>query len=402
MSIKETEGAPAPGGESDGDAGNTRGANGNALSGNGLNGNGERATASQRTLVWWAFKKHRLALVSAWFLLLVVVIVVLCEFVAPYGDRNRDSQYTTAPPQVLRIVDTSGDSWDWGLHVHGYESTQDERSLRITYEPNPDDLVEVGFFVKGHEYKLFGFIPWDRHLIGPKEHGQPMYLLGTTTDGRDLLSQIIYATRISISVGIIGVLLAFLLGIVLGAISGYFGGWADNIIQRLIELVMAVPSIPLWLGLTAALPVTMGPARRYFIITTILALVAWTGLAREVRGRFLAMRNEEFVTSARLDGSSHRRVMFRHMLPSFSSHIIAALSLSIPGMILAETALSWLGMGLRPPAVSWGVQLQEASKWSVLSGAPWLLLPGLCVVLTVLAFNFVGDGLRDAADPYKH
>lgn len=364
---------------------------------------GERATASQRQLVWWAFKKHRLALVSAWLLIAMLVVIVLTEFIAPFGNRHRDSDYTTAPPQVLKIVDTDGgDGWRWGLHVDGYVSEQDPRSLRITYEADPDQRVDVGFFVKGEEYELFGLIPWDRHLIGPEDPEEPMYLLGTTTDGQDLLSQLVYATRVSASVGIIGVLLAFALGIVLGAISGYFGGWIDNVIQRLIELFMAVPSIPLWLGLAAALPAQMGPVTRYFIITTILALVAWTGLAREVRGRFLAMRGEEFVTSAMLDGSSHRRVMFRHMLPSFSSHIIAALSLSIPSMILAETALSWLGLGLRPPAVSWGVQLQDASKWSVLSNAPWLLIPGLVVVIVVLAFNFVGDGMRDAADPYKH
>lgn len=356
------------------------------------------ATASQSTLVWWAFKKHRLALVSAWILAGMMLVIVLCEFIAPFDDRHRDAEYTTAPPQVLKLWGDSG----FGLHVDGYTSEQDPRSLRITYTADPDDRVDVGFFVKGEEYELFGLIPMDRHLVGPQDPDDPMYLWGTTTDGQDLLSQVVYATRVSASVGIIGVLLAFLLGIVLGAISGYFGGWADNVIQRVIELIMSVPAIPLWLGFAAALPADMNPVTRYFIITTILALVAWTGLAREVRGRFLSLRGEEFVTSARLDGSSHGRIMFRHMLPSFSSHIIAALSLSIPGMILAETALSWLGMGLRPPAVSWGVQLQDASKWSVLSGAPWLLIPGLCVVLVVLAFNFVGDGLRDAADPYKH
>ncbi|THV38629.1 ABC transporter permease [Glycomyces buryatensis] len=362
-----------------------------------------RPTASQRQLVWWAFKKHRLALISAWLLAFMFFVIALCEFLAPFDDRHRDSAYTTAPPQVLKLWDTDGEEgFRWGLHVDGYTSTQDPESLRISYEADPDDRVEVGFFVKGEEYELFGLIPMERHFMGPHDPEDPMYLMGTTTDGQDLFSQLIYATRVSASVGVIGVLLAFILGIVLGAISGYFGGWADNGIQRVIELIMAVPAIPLWLGLTAALPVEMNPLTRYFIITTLLALVAWTGLAREVRGRFLAMRSEEFVTSARLDGSSHGRVMFRHMLPSFSSHIIAALSLSIPTMILAETALSWLGMGLRPPVVSWGVQLQDASKWSVLSGAPWLLIPGLCVVIVVLAFNFVGDGLRDAADPYKH
>jgi peptide/nickel transport system permease protein len=358
----------------------------------------KRASASQARLVWVAFRRHKLAVLSALVLGLFVVVIAFAEFVAPFSNNRLLTDYTYAPPQVLHAnVDIDGVE----LFVYAYDWEQDPESLRITYVVNEDQPVPVRLFARGEDYRLFGLIPWDRHLIGPVDPDAPMYLLGSDSLGRDLFSQLIHATRISLSVGLIGVLLAFLLGVVVGGISGYFGGRTDTLIQRIVELVTAVPALPLYLGLAAALPITISPVTRYFLISVILSTIAWTGLAREVRGRFLMLREEEFVTSARLDGSSQSRVMFRHMLPSFTSHLIAALTLSIPGVIIAETALSWLGLGLQRPAVSWGVLLEEATSVRVVAQAPWLLLPGLLVVITVLAMNFVGDGLRDAADPYR-
>jgi len=259
-------------------------------------------------------------------------------------------------------------------------------------------------FAKGEPYELFGLIRGDVHLIAPSagEMGAPMYLLGADSNGRDVLSRMIHGSRVSMSIGLVGVALAFVLGIVLGGVSGFFGGIVDTAIQRAVEFFMSIPTLPLWLGLAAAVPAGWGPLKRYFAVTVILSMIAWTHLARVVRSRFLSLREEDFVTAARIDGASQPRIIFRHMLPSFSSYLIASLTLSIPGMILAETSLSFLGLGLQAPAVSWGVLLQEAQNIRAIGSAPWLLLPGGLVVATVLALNFLGDGLRDAADPYKH
>jgi peptide/nickel transport system permease protein len=357
----------------------------------------ERGSASQARLVWLAFRRHKLAVASAVILVLFLILIAFAEFFAPFSNSRLLTDYTYAPPQRLHFFDGGQPE----LYVYGYEWQQDPDSLRITYTVDESQRVPVRLFAKGEEYRLLGVIPWDRHLIGPVDQNAPMYLLGSDSLGRDLLSQMVSATRISLSVGVVGVLLAFVLGVVLGGVSGYFSGRTDTFIQRIVELAQAVPALPLYLGLAAALPVTMSPVLRYFLISIILATLAWSGLAREVRGRFLMLREEEFVTSARLDGSSQSRVMFRHMLPSFTSHLIAALTLSIPGVILAETALSWLGLGLQRPVVSWGVLLEEATSIRVVAQAPWLLIPGILVVITVLAMNFVGDGLRDAADPYR-
>lgn len=361
------------------------------------------STASQRRLVWWRFRKHRLAMIGLVITGGFYFVALFAEFLAPYSAGRLDSQYTFAPPQRLHFVDTGAEGgWDWGLYVYGYEVGRDPETFAPTFEVDRDQKVSVGLFVRGEPYKLFGLIETDRHLIGPTDpDGPPVNLLGADRLGRDLLSRMIFATRVSMSIGLIGVGIAFVLGIIVGGVSGYFGGWVDTLTQRVVEVLLALPTLPLWMGLAAAIPRGWGPLTRYFAITIVLAMVAWTQLAREVRGRFLALRTEDFVTAARLDGVGQTRVIFGHMLPSFTSHLIAALTLSIPGVILAETALSWLGLGLQRPVVSWGVLLEEATSVRVLAQAPWLLLPGVLVVVAVLAMNFIGDGLRDAADPYR-
>lgn len=355
----------------------------------------ERADAWQ--LAWWKFKKHKLAVASGFVVLLIYVVAAFAEFLAPYGPGDYKARYTYAPPQSLHIWD--GDKLR--LHVLGYEVSFNPESYEREFVVDPTQKIPVGFFVRGSSYKMWGLFDTNIHFFGPLNPEQPMYLLGADRMGRDMLSRIIYGTRISMTVGLVGVTLSLFFGVLLGGMSGYYGGHVDNAIQRLIEFLLAIPTIPLWMGLAAAIPPTLPPVQVYFLITIILSLVGWTGLARVVRGRFLAMRNDDFVTAARLDGASETGLIMRHMMPSFASHIIAAVTLAIPVMILSETALSFLGIGLRPPVVSWGVLLQEAQNIRSVATAPWLLLPGVAVVITVLALNFLGDGLRDAADPYS-
>ena len=352
--------------------------------------------ASQWTLMWWRFRKHKLAMFSAVITILIYLVAIFAEFFAPYQPEVTNPQLTYAPPQPLVLFDESG----FNPHVFGYTSEIDPVALRRTFVPDPELKVPVRLFVHGYEYKLLGLFPTDIHLIGPENKDDPMYLLGADRLGRDVVSRMAHGTRISMSIGLVGVAISLILGIILGGISGYYGGTVDNVIQRVIEFIRSMPTIPLWLGLAAALPAEWGPLQIYFAITIILSLIGWTGLARVVRGRFLTMREEDFVMAARLDGASQSKIMFRHMLPGFYSHIIASVTLSIPGTILAETSLSFLGLGLRSPVVSWGVLLQEAQNVRTVATAPWLLIPALAVVVTVLALNFLGDGLRDAADPY--
>ena len=357
--------------------------------------------ASQWQLIWWKFRKHRLALISGVVVIAIYLIALFVEFLAPFDPNNVNATYLYAPPQQLHLIENTPQGTKFHPYVFGYKSVIDRASLRRTFTIDESQVVPVRLFVQGYSYKLFGLIPWDRHLIGPSNPQQPMYLLGADRLGQDLFSRLIYGTRISMSVGLIGVFLSLSLGILLGGLSGYFGGGVDTAMQRVIEFLRSIPHIPLWLGLAAALPKTWSPLRVYFGITVILSLIGWTSLARVVRGRFLSLREEDFVTAARLDGASELRIILRHMVPSFSSHIIASLTLAIPGMILAETSLSFLGLGLRSPLNSWGVLLQEAQNIRAISTAPWLLLPGVMVVVAVLSLNFLGDGLRDAADPYS-
>jgi len=366
-------------------------------------GSGDTGAANQWRLVWYKFSRNKLALVSGFVILFFCLVGLFAEFLAPSVPDASRPQFTNAPPQQLGFFVTEPDgSTRFQLHVTGYTMEVDPASLRRTYVADPEQVVPVGLFVQGAPYRMWGLFNADRHLLGPLAAGDTMYLLGTDRLGRDLMSRLVYGTRISMSIGLVGVCISLLLGVVLGAVSGFYGGAVDMLIQRMIEVISSMPTIPLWLGLAAAIPLTWSPLTVYFVITLIVSLFGWTGLAREVRGRFFALRGEDFVMAAKLDGSSERRVIFRHILPSLTSHVLAVVTLALPTMIVAETALSFLGIGLKAPIVSWGVLLQEAQNVRTIANAPWQLVwPAGAVVMTVLAYNFLGDGLRDAADPYE-
>jgi peptide/nickel transport system permease protein len=354
--------------------------------------------AGQWQLMWWKFRRHKMALVSIGLLVIIYFVTVFCNFLAPYEPHRYDVQYAYAPPQLPHFIDKEGVHFP--PYVYGLKGERDMETLRIVFEIDESQKLPLKFFVRGDPYKFWGIWPTDVHLFGLETNDEAVFILGADRLGRDSLSRILVGTRISSTIGLVGVALSFVLGILLGGVSGYYGGTIDTVIQRVIEFIRSIPSIPLWLALSAAVPKDWPVLRVYFMITIILSLIGWTGLARVVRGRFLALRKEDFVLAARLAGSSEFRVIVRHMVPSFYSHIIASITLAIPRMILSETSLSYLGLGIRPPAISWGVLLQEAQNLRAIAMAPWLLIPGLFVIITVLAFNFVGDGLRDAADPY--
>jgi peptide/nickel transport system permease protein len=356
-------------------------------------------TASQWQLMWWRFRKHRMAVLCTILLIFLYLVALFCEFIAPFDPNFYYDQYTYAPPQLPRFVDAEG-NFHLQPFVYGLEAVRDPVTRRMVFQEDESVTYPIGFFVEGLPYKMWGLFETNRHLFGVESEEGVYFPLGTDRLGRDMFSRIVYGTRISLSVGLVGIMISLVLGIFFGGISGYYGGFMDAVIQRVIEFLRSVPTIPLWMGLSAAVPRDWSVLQMYFAITVLLSLIGWTGLARVVRGRFLALREEDFVLAASLSGASELRVIFRHMVPSFLSHIIASLTLSIPGVILAETALSFLGLGLRPPVISWGVLLQETQNLRSVATAPWLLLPGAAVVLAVLAFNFVGDGLRDAADPY--
>ena len=353
--------------------------------------------ASQWKLMWWKFRKHRLAVFSGMLLILFYLGAIFCEFVSPYSPYQRAAGLINAPPQKVRFVSENG----FHFQPFVYSLTgglQDETWTRV-YEEDRSRRVPIHFFVRGSSYKLFGLIPWDRHLFGTAE-GDVVFLLGADHLGRDLLSRIIYGSRVSLSIGLVGVFLSMAIGCIMGGISGYFGGTVDNIIQRTVETLMSLPTLPLWMGLSAAVPTTWSPLKVYFGMGVILSILGWAGLARVVRGKIISLREEDFAMAARLAGAPEGRIIRKHLLPSFLSYLIVMLTLSVPGMILAETTLSYLGLGLRPPVISWGVMLQQAQNVQTIATYPWIMAPALFVIVVVLAFNFVGDGMRDAADPY--
>ncbi len=359
------------------------------------------SVASPWTLVWWRFRKHKIALGASVLVIMYYLTAVFCEFVAPTDPNAINGTFRYVQPQGISFHDAQG-HFSLIPGVYGLALHRDSVTLQLTYTTDKTKWFPLQLFAQGTPYQLWNVIPWDRHLIslGPNNSDQAFYLLGSDKLGRDMLSRVVYASRVSLSLGLIGVALSLLLGVILGGISGYYGGGPDLLIQRIIEFVRSMPTIPLWLALSAILPPTWSPLLVYFGITCILSLLNWTRLAREVRGRFAQLRDEDFVMAARFAGASEPRIIFRHMVPSFTSHIIAITTLAIPGMILGETALSFLGLGLRSPIVSWGVLLQDAQSVQTVSLYPWLLVPALSVVVVILAFNFMGDGLRDAADPY--
>lgn len=353
--------------------------------------------ASQLRLMWWKFKKHRLAVVSLYFLALLYGMIVIVEFLAPYDLHTRNVNFIHAPPQRVHLFHEGNFV---GPFVYGRTMVLDMDTLRRNYTDDPNQVQPLRFFCSGDSYRFWGLFETDKRLVCPAKGGE-FFLLGTDRLGRDVLSRILYGSRISLTIGLLGITMSFVLGIVIGGLAGYHGGVFDLIVQRIIEVLQSIPSIPLWMALAAIMPVTWSPLLIYLGITAILGLLDWTGLARAVRSKLLSLREEDYVLAAQLMGAGSSRIIGRHLVPGFMSHLIATATLSIPGMILGETALSFLGLGLRPPITSWGILLTEARSVSVIAFYPWLLFPTIPVILVILAFNFLGDGLRDAADPYK-
>lgn len=356
--------------------------------------------AKQRQLIWWRFRRHRLAMISLILLILFYLIAIFAEFAAPYDAQARFENYQQGPPIKVHLFDEAG-----GLHrpfIYGLKRELDPKTFKYIYTEDTSQIFPILFFVEGDEYKMWGQGKGNLHLFGTGKDGPPMALFGTDELGRDILSRTFHGSRISLSIGMVGVLLSFFIGVLLGGLSGYLGGVVDEIIQRLIDFLLSIPALPFWMALAAALPRDWSVARTYFAITVILSIIGWSGLARVVRGKLLALREEDYALAAQVAGANQPRIIFRHLLPGFTSHLIVSLTLAVPGSILGETSLSFLGLGMQPPAVSWGVLLRDAQDMVVVAQQPWRLIPGAFVVVAVLLFNFVGDGLRDAADPYAN
>ncbi|MBI2941286.1 MAG: ABC transporter permease [Chloroflexi bacterium] len=356
------------------------------------------SVATQWQLMWWRFRKHRLALVGGIVVIIFYLVVIGADFLAYSDPHASEAQRGLLPPQFIQFFDEGR----FRPHVYAIKGKRDPVTFKRVYVADPEDKIPIRFFASGFEYRFLGIIPSNVHLLGVEgtTAEESIFLLGTDTQGRDLFSRLMYGTRISLTIGLASVALSLFLGILLGGLSGFYGGAVDTVIQRIVEVLRSIPTIPLWMGLAAALPREWSIIQVYFAITIIISLIGWTELARVVRGKFLALREEDFVMAAELAGCGRMRIIFVHMVPSFLSHIIAATTLALPAMIISETSLSFLGLGLRPPAISWGVLLQQAQNIQAVAISSWLLLPVVPVVVAVLAFNFLGDGLRDAADPY--
>ena len=353
--------------------------------------------ATQWQLMWWKLKRHRLAMISGAVLVFMYFSVIISEFLAPYALTTRNTDFIYAPPQTINFFH---DGEFQGPFVYGLKYQLNMTNLKREYQEDKQSIQKIRFFCKSDPYKFWGHVAASTHLFCPSATGT-LFLLGTDRLGRDVLSRIIYGTRISLTVGLLGIIFSFIIGITIGGLAGYFGGWVDNLSQRAIEIIRSFPELPLWMALSASLPVTWSPILIYFGITIILGMLDWTGLARAVRSKLLSLREEDFALAAQLMGAKPQRIIARHLLPSFTSHLIASATLSIPSMILGETALSFLGLGLRPPITSWGVLLTEAQNMNAVELYPWIMTPVIPVIIVVLAFNFFGDGLRDAADPYR-
>jgi peptide/nickel transport system permease protein len=349
-------------------------------------------------LMWLRFRRNKLALTGVVILSIIYVSMIFADFIAPYGVDTTHELYTSASPNGLHLIDAQG-KFHWPPFVYGFQSKTNLDTLRKTYSPNTDEIYPLGFFAAGEPYMMFGLIPTTMHLFSVADPGK-VFLLGTDSNGHDLFSRVLYGSRVSLTVGLVGVLLSVVLGAFIGVVSGYYGGVVDTVVQRIIEVISSIPQIPLWLGLAAAVPPDWSPIGVYFGIAVVLSLVTWGGLARQVRGIVLSLRETDFVMAARYTNCSTFRIITRHLLPNTFSHVLVIATLAIPGMILGETSLSFLGLGIRAPMTSWGVLLTEAQRVRVLIQEPWVLWPAVFVLLTVVSFNFVGDGLRDAADPF--
>lgn len=347
------------------------------------------------SIVWREFKKHTLAKIGLALLGILYLIALACGFLAPHNPNQRSS-YSYMPPQSIHFIDNGKLQRPF---VYGVETSRDPETFRKIYEKADEEKHPIRFFVKGDKYKFLGLIETNIHFFGTKE--APFYPLGTDQLGRGILSRIFYGARLSLSIGLIGIVLSLILGVIIGGISGFYGGSIDTVIQRIIEVLLTIPKIPLWMGLAAAIPQGWSVIQMYFAITVILSIVNWAGLARVVRGGILSLKTEDFAMAARAYGASDKRIIIMYLVPNFMSYLLVHLTLGVPNMIIAETSLSFLGLGLRPPAISWGVLLQDAQNIQSVATYPWILLPGVAVIIAVLAFNFVGDGIRDAADPFN-